>query len=191
MNRQPTLYDKIDCIVVKVIKYISYISAACLSIIMFIAFLNVVGEKLHKAGIQSITGIRMANEIIQYMHIPLVFLSAAYVTLDRGHTSIDIVTKRFPWQLRKVFIAIGYALGALICGYISYRAIFVLLPKQLSTFATITGNSSGWPVWPFAIIEGVGFFALSISFLWSIVRIMSGHLTREEEIPVESEAETL
>jgi TRAP-type C4-dicarboxylate transport system permease small subunit len=115
----------------------------------------------------------MSNEIIQYMHIPLVYLSAAYVTLDHGHTSIDLVTSKFPISVRKGLRIFGNLMGVGICGFISYRAFFVLVPKHIASHATINSVATGWPVWPFSLAEAVGFLALAVSFLWAIVRILA------------------
>ena len=167
-----TLYDRLDHIIVTVIRFLSYISTVCLAIIMFIAFFNVIGEKLHKAGLTAITGIRMSNEIIQYMHIPLVYLSAAYVTLDQGHTSIDLLTGKFPIAVRRWLQIGGSLMGVAVCGFIGYRALFALMPKHIASFATINSTASGWPVWPFSLMEAIGFFALAVSFLWAVVRIL-------------------
>ena len=73
MSKQsPTLYDKVDDGIVKILKYVSYISSVCLIAIMFVAFFNVLGEKIFHKGIPAST------EIIQYLHIPVVFLACGY-----------------------------------------------------------------------------------------------------------------
>ena len=68
-NSNRTLYEKIDSMIVRVLKYVSYISVVCLLVIMFVAFFNVLGEKIFHKGIPAST------EIIQYLHIPVVFLA--------------------------------------------------------------------------------------------------------------------
>ena len=186
--QQPTLYDRIDKIVVTALKWLSYVSAVFLVAIMFIAFFNVVGEKLRKIGVSFASGIKSSTEIIQYFHIPLVFLSAAYVTLDHGHTSIDLVTSHFPIKVRRGLRAFGYLLGAAVSGFISYRTLFVLMPKHISTFSTINGAATGWPVWPFSLMQGIGFFALAISFIWAIVRTLTGHDNLVPKTEVKTEA---
>jgi len=164
------LYKKIDRVLVSIIKTVSYISAVCLVIIMLIAFFNVIGEKLAKAGVSWMKGIPMAAELIQYFHIPVVFLAAGYVTLDRGHTRIDMLSSRFSAPVQKVLLSIGHALGAGISLFISYRAFFVLTVRFYSCSSRIAAISGAWPRWPFALIHGLGFFLLGISFLWAIVR---------------------
>ncbi len=170
-----TVFQKIDRTLVSVIKTISYISAVCLVIIMLIAFLNVVGEKLAKAGVPFVSGIPMSMALIQYFHIPVVFLASAFVTLDRGHTAIDMLSSKFPKAVQKFFIVLGHALGAAITLFISYRAFFVLMVRFYETKSPITSQTSvvAWPKWPFAFVHGLGFLLLGISFIWAIVRVFA------------------
>jgi TRAP-type C4-dicarboxylate transport system permease small subunit len=154
---------KIDSAVVKVIKCISYISGICLIGIMLVAFFNVLGEKILHHGIPAST------EIIQYLHIPVVFLAAAYVTLDIGHTKIDLLSSHFPKAVQAFFTTLGNLLGAFICGFIGYRGL-VQMNKFISTHAKSSTTGVGFAKWPFALIFAIGFFLLALSFLWSIVR---------------------
>jgi TRAP-type C4-dicarboxylate transport system permease small subunit len=167
----------VDSIVVKIFKYVSYISGVCLIAIMFVAFFNVLGEKiLHK-------GIPASTEIIQYLHIPVVFLACAYVTVDRGHTKIDLLSSHFPMWLQQLCTTLGNLIGAFICGFVGYRGI-VQMNKFISTHAKSSTTGVGFVKWPFALIFAIGFFLLAFSFLWSIVRQYVGKTpesTNEEE----------
>ncbi len=177
-NEQPatSLFRKIDNIVVMIAKGISYISGIFLVAIMLIAFFNVIGEKLKVAGVPYMGGVPMASALIQYFHIPVVFLAAGYVTLDRGHTSIDMLSSHFPKVVQKFFIIIGHLLGAAICLFISYRAIFVLMMRDIQKGVTIsTSFTNAWPEWPFALMHGVGFLIMAITFLWSVVRVLNNY----------------
>lgn len=98
MSEFKNTLKKADEIIVNTVKYISYTSGVCMVGIMFVAFFNVIGEKLRQLGFP-VTGIPASTEIIQYLHIPVVFLSAAYITFDRGHTRIDLLSSKFPKPL--------------------------------------------------------------------------------------------
>lgn len=177
-----TTFDRVDALVFKLIKWISYISGVCLVGIMLVAFFNLVGEKLGKLANDMawtwfpdfIGGIPLSTEIIQYLHIPVVFLATAYVTLDRGHTAIDMLSSKFPKAMQKFFSLLGNLLGVAVTGFIAYRGFFVLVPRQMETFAKISSSSFAPPLWPFGVIHSVGFLLMAISFLWAIVRILSG-----------------
>ena len=167
-NHAPTLFDRVDSWIVKILKWVSYISAICLVAIMLVAFFNVLGEKLRQAGLP-ITGIPASTEIIKYLHIPVVFLAAAFVTLDRGHTRIDLLSSHFPKWLQQVCTTIGNLIGAVICGIITWRA-FVQMSKHIARHTMSSVSGVGFPLWPFSLMTAVGFALLAVSFLWSIAR---------------------
>lgn len=162
------IFDQVDRVVVKIIKSISYISGVCLVGIMLTAFFNVLGEKLRALGLP-ITGIPASTEIIQYLHIPVVFSATAYVTLDRGHTRIDLLSSKFSKVWQKLFITFGNICGILICAFVSQRG-FVQMGKFITRHKMSSVSGIGFPLWPFALIMAMGFALLSFSFLWSIIR---------------------
>ena len=148
---QKTVFAKIDGVVTRTLKYIAYVSAVCLLGIMLVAFFNVLGEKLRKLGLP-VTGIPASTEIVQYLHIPVVFLAAAFVTLDRGHTRIDLLCAKFPKVLQKIFAIIGDLCGIVICALISYRG-FIQMGKFISRHRMSSVSGVGFPLWPFALIR--------------------------------------
>ena len=162
----PTLYEKLDSVIVRILKYVSYVSGACLILIMFVAFFNVLGEKIFHKGIPAST------EIIQYLHIPVVFLACGYVTLDTGHTKIDLLSSKFPKTVQTVCTVIGNLLGCFICAFVGARGI-VQMNKFISTHAKSSTTGVGFAKWPFALIFSIGFFLLAFSFIWATVRIFA------------------
>lgn len=181
MSNQPrTLYEKMDNVIVKIFKYVSYISGICLVAIMFVAFFNVLGEKIFHKGIPAST------EIIQYLHIPVVFLGCAYVTMDTGHTKIDLLSAKLPKGVQQVINTIGNLLAAFICGFVGYRGM-IQMGKFISTHAKSSTTGIGFAKWPFALIFSVGFFLLAFSFLWAIVRQYKGVPGADEKNEEEAE----
>lgn len=162
-NKSPSLYEKADSVVVRVLKYVSYVSGVCLIAIMLVAFFNVLGEKILHHGIPAST------EIIQYLHIPVVFLACGYVTLDTGHTKIDLLSRRLPEKVQVVLTTIGYLLGAAISAFVGARGI-VQMQKFIRTHAKSSTTGVGFAKWPFALIFSIGFFLLAFSFVWAITR---------------------
>ena len=183
-----TAFAKVDSVVTRVLKYIAYISAVCLLGIMLVAFINVIGEKLRKLGLP-VTGIPASTEIVQYLHIPVVFLAAAFVTLDRGHTRIDLLCVKLPKALQKVFGIIGNLCGIGICTLISYRG-FIQMGKFISRHKMSSVSGVGFPLWPFALIMSVGFILLALSFLWAIVRDLAGYQPPAPADPMADQADT-
>ena len=162
---------KVDQVIRKILRVFCWMSAVALIIIMFVAFFNMVGEKLGRAGIDWAQGIPNSTQIIQYFHIPLVFLAAGYVTLDQGHTRIDLLIQKWP-KMEKTFLAIGHILGAAISFFISYRGVFVTLADNLRLNAHISTTADSWQVWPFTVCHCLGFFLLGCSFVWALVRMI-------------------
>lgn len=166
-------FQLVDDKIMAFFHFFANISAIALCLILAIAFLDVVGAKLHKAGIDWIHGIANSMNMIKYCHIPLVFLTAGYVTLDQGHTRIDLLSSHLPDWLQKVFMLIGHVLGAALSFFISYVAAANILTADFAKQKTITNiPGSGWPKWPFTIFHVFGFALLGLSFVWAIVRMV-------------------
>lgn len=162
---------RVDMIVKKVLRFFCWLSAVALIVIMLIAVINVIGEKLRSAGAAWAHGIPNSNYLIQYFHIPLVFLAAGYVTIDQGHTRIDLLIQKWP-KVEKVAMFIGHILGAAISFFISYRGITVTLAKDFAKNIRITSTATAPKAWPFTICHCVGFFLLGCSFIWALVRMI-------------------
>ena len=177
------MMDKIDTAICRVLRVIVWVSAACLVGIMLVAFFNVLGEKLRSAGLP-VSGIPASTEIIQYLHIPVVYLAAAFVTLERGHTRIDLLSTKFPTVLQKIFTILGDILGIGVCVLISWRG-FVQMGKFIARHRMSSVSGVGFPLWPFALIMAVGFILLTLSLIWHIIREVTGYTP-----PQTAEAET-
>ena len=134
-------FMRVDLVVKKVLRFFCWLSAVALIIIMLIAFINVIGEKLARAGVTWAKGIPNSNYLIQYFHIPLVFLAAGYVTIDQGHTRIDLLIQKLP-MVEKIAMAVGHVLGAALAFFISYRGVFVTLVKDFEKNMRITSTAT-------------------------------------------------
>lgn len=162
---------RVDQVVRKILRFFCWLSAVALMVVMFVAFFNMAGEKLGRLGISWAQGIPNSTAIIQYFHIPLVFLAAGYVTLDQGHTRIDLLIQKWP-KAEKIFMLIGHVLGAAVSFFISYRGVFVTLADNLRLNARINTTADSWVAWPFTLCHCVGFFLLGCSFIWAFVRMI-------------------
>ena len=165
--------EKIDTMACRILKYIAWVSAVCLVVIMLVAFFNVLGEKLRGVGVP-ISGIPASTEIIQYLHIPVVYLAAAYVTLDRGHTRIDLLSAKFPTALQRCFTVIGDILGIGVSGLIAWRG-FVQMGKFIARHKMSSVSGVGFALWPFVLIMSLGYILLALSLIFHIVREVSGY----------------
>ena len=162
-GKQEGWFQKTDRIVMKVLWAVSVISGICLIGIMIVAFFNVLGEKILHQGVPGST------EIITYLHVPVVFLAAAYVTLDNGHTTIDLISKHLPKSLQKALATVGYIIACGICLFVGYNG-FVRMGELISHHTKSSVSGFGFPVWPFAFLFSAGVILLALSFVWAIVR---------------------
>ena len=175
-------WGKADSVIVKIIRTISYVAAVCLVGIMFVAFFNVLGEKIFHKGIPAST------EIIKYLHVPAVFLCAGFVTLDRGQTNIDLLSQKFPKKMQAVINIFSFLLGAAISAFVGYRGL-VQMSKHIANHVKSNVTGFGFALWPFSLIFAVGFFMLAFSFLWSIVRVLVPKEDKVKEPAPEAEIE--
>jgi TRAP-type C4-dicarboxylate transport system permease small subunit len=160
------MFLKADRAVVRILRWMSYISGACLVGIMFVAFFNVLGEKMFKSGIP------MSTELIQYLHIPVVFLACAFVTLDRGQIKIDLLSSRLPPTVGLICSLLGDVLGMFICAFIAARG-FIQTGKFVERHAMSSISGIGFPLWPFGVVFSFGFALFAFSFFWSLCRKFS------------------
>lgn len=146
-----------------VMKWISYISAVCLLVITLLSTADVVASKFFNHGITN------ATDIVTYLNIPVVFLSAAYVQLERGHTHIDLIYTHFPMWGQKIVHTVGNILGVGVSAFISFRAVLSTIQK-FETAEKSSSSASAFIVWPFAAMIAIGFLLMAVAFLWSLVR---------------------
>ncbi len=186
MKKAHPTFDKVDGAVYKGIRYVSYVAAVFLLAIMLLAVVNVVLEKLHKMGVP-VSGIGDTKQWIQYMNVCLVYFATAYVTLERGHSSMDLLTRRYPVSVQKILSAIAYLAGTAIFGYIGYQGVVKVLMGQLANNARINETlATSFPQWPFGAAYSFGFFLLAFSCLWAVVRICFGKPPAAETVDVEA-----
>jgi TRAP-type mannitol/chloroaromatic compound transport system permease small subunit len=154
---------RFDNAIFNVMKWISYISAICLLIITLLSTADVVASKFFRHGITN------ATDIVTYLNIPVVFLSAAYVQLERGHTHIDLIYTHFPRWGQKIVHTVGNILGAGVSAFIGYRAVLFTVQK-LQILEKSSSAASAFVTWPFAALIALGFLLMAVAFLWSLVR---------------------
>ncbi len=159
----PDALVRLDDTIFNVMKAVSYVSAVCLLVITVLSTFDVAGTKIFKHGITN------ATDIVTYLNIPVVFLSTAFVQLERGHTHIDLIYTHFPKGVQKLIHTVGNLLGLAVSIFIGYRAI-LLTTQKLASVEKSSSAASAFIVWPFAALIALGFFLLACAFLWSLIR---------------------
>jgi TRAP-type C4-dicarboxylate transport system permease small subunit len=189
-KEQRSGFDKVDQVIYKLLRYISYGATFFLFVTMMIAVINVVLEKLHKLGVP-VSGIGDTVNWIKYMNVCVVYLCTAYITLERGHSGIDLLTRHYPKIVQRILSGIAYLAGAVVIGYISYLGYVKVFAGQLANNARINDTlATSFPQWPFGLVYFVGMGLLSFSCLWAFVRICFGRKPAQEAVdPEEVNAE--
>ncbi len=177
-EKDNTLFDRIDRVILAVTRWISYGSGICLFIIMVLAFCNVVTSKLMSRAIPN------ATDIVAYLNVPICFLSVAYVQLERGHTNIMLLQRHFHPVPAKIVRIVSHLLGAGVCGIIGWRAI-IQTGKWFASHQTASSNISSIKIWPYACILAFGYLLLALCFLWSVVREFAGRPLQQPPLPGE------
>lgn len=166
-----TVFDKVDNVVYRALRIVSYMATAFLALIMVIAVVNVILEKLAKAGLP-VSGVASSTNWIQFLNVGVVYLATAYVTLERGHAGVDLLTKHYPKTVQRILYAFAHLSGSVVIGYIAYRGFVKVLAEQLSNNARINSTlGSSFPQWPFGVIYCVGMSLFAFSFFWGFLRI--------------------
>lgn len=165
-DKPVSTFDKIDRVICTGVKYVSYLGAVALLVIALIATVDAIATKVFHSPIRNVT------EFVTYMNVPVVFFCIGFVQLDRGHTHIDLIYRRFPQVMHKIIHIIGYVIGVAVCGFAGWRGI-VLTMQKFSTMTYASGPTS-FLIWPFVVCIGVGYLVLAISFLWCIPRELKG-----------------
>lgn len=170
-KKTPDWFVRADSKVMLVYKAASYIALLCLVAIMLIAFIDVIGEKLSKLGLP-VSGIPYYSDWVAYLHVPVVFMSVGFITVERGHTVVDILTSKFHAVIRRITEYFSMILGVAISAFLFYRATWVLLPDIMEHGVTIANSSYSPPSWPFAAVYCIGLLLMTFSFLWALLRLI-------------------
>lgn len=162
--RENSIFQKMDQWLLKANRMISYGAMICLTVIMLLAFFDMISTKLLKVSITN------ATELVQYLNVPVVFLAIGYVELERGSTRIELLISRFPYRARKLCLAGGNILGVIVCALTAYLSAQMTLGKAAAHTRATAGQASSFFIWPFCLMLALGYFLVGLSFLWNTVR---------------------
>jgi len=184
-------FDKVDNGIFKTLKCVSYAATVFLAAMMVLAVVNVVLEKLKKIGVP-VEGIGDTPNWIMFMNIGVVFLASAYVTLERGHSGVDLLTRHYPKIVQEVLSALSHLAGFVVFVFVSYLGYIKVLIPQLENNARINDTlASSFPQWPFGALYIFGMALLAFSQLWGVVRVCMGRPAASDAANLEKESKEL
>lgn len=161
-----TNLNNLDVAITKMIKGFSVIATICMILVMLIAVADIVLAKFLKTALPG------APELIENLNIPLVFLAAAFVQVDRGHTRITLLLERFPAVVQRAIKLLGHFLGIVLCSFFCWLSI-----NKLQNVIEIKASADGawpFPLWPFVASLVLGFVLMTIAFALTFIREIRG-----------------
>ena len=162
------VFWKIDRAMRAAAKAVSYIPPVCLLAVAVVATVNIITTKLFHWGVPSV------NDWIAYFLIPIVYLSLAYVQLDRGMVAVDFLSSRLPAWFNNAINTVWDLIFSLVAFYIA-RNMFTLMGEQFR----LHKRSS--------VLAGVGMALYGVCILWTMVRRFVRPETEDIAAPADGE----
>ena len=159
-----TVAEKIDKVVYKIMYIVSLFAALSLVVAALVCTVDSLSTKIFSYSLPN------GTEWVTYLNIPIVFLAIGFIQVERGSTTVDIVSQKFPNGLKKVLEFIGYLFGFVISAFLTYCEINLTITK-ITTGAKSSSAAIAFPVWPFAMVIAIGYGMAAIAFLWCLFRM--------------------
>jgi len=155
-------YNRVDRGYTAFTRWLSYLAGIALGAITLVCFIDVIGWKFFGWTLPS------ATDLVKYLNLVLVFLAAAYVQMDRGSVSIELLQNKFHRVVKLAMRILASVLGAGVSFFAAYRSWY-----QLSDLYTRNAMADGewhFRVWPFQAVLVLGFACLGLAFILTIGR---------------------
>lgn len=170
-NEPPELdYSRADRWFKTFTRWLSYVAGAALGVITLVCFVDVIGWKFFNWTIPS------ASDLVTQLNLVVVFLAAAFVQMDRGSVSIELLQNKFTRVVKLATRIFASVLGAAICFFAAYRG-WTNMADFLDENAMVDGVWR-FKVWPYAAVLVLGFVCLAIAFLFTIARDVTNYRQR-------------
>lgn len=146
------------------------LSAICLSIMVVIAFVNVIGRYVLGASLS------FTDEATTYLFVLLSLLGAAIAAKRGAHLGLTIILDVVSPKVEKILKSIGLILAVVFSGSIFYYGIFMTM-RQFARGQITAGMQ--WPEWIFGSFVPIGAFFLTIRFLQVLIREIKSPTEKE------------
>lgn len=136
-------------------RFETIILVAVLSIMVLLAFLQVVLRNLFDEGIL------WGDTFLRHLVLWVGFLGASLATREKKHINIDLFTRFFKGKSKALILSITNLFAAVVCWFLTSAAwTFVMDEKEFNS--TIFSDI---PAWYFQIIIPIGFLLMAFRFL--------------------------
>lgn len=182
--------EKVDKVIFKFMYGVSILAGLSLILAALLCTVDSLSSKIFSFSIPN------GTEWVTYLNIPIVFLAMGYIQVERGNTTVDLISKKFPKALQKIIQIFGCLLGFAISAFLAYCEFDLTLDK-LQAGSKASSAASSFVVWPFALVIAIGYALVAISFLWCIFRVIlipperrQGALVMEMPAPADAPEKT-
>lgn len=133
------------------------------ALILVLSVADIFGSKFLNRGVPG------ANAFVEELNVVVVFMSIAYVQLHRKHVTINMLHRFMsPWVKHAITLS-GDVLGILTGIFFSWRT-FVLMQNMISVSDIKNAAAVEFPLWPFALVNLIGFVMLTVAYVLCFVR---------------------
>lgn len=143
-----------------------YAAAIALIACMLIAFIDVIIAKLFGSSI------KYATEVITYLDVPIAYLGMGYTWSHGKMTTVDLMYGKLPRAVRKVTTLIFDMIGCGVCIFLAKLAFDGMIDYM--NRGVMSNVREGFVVWPFYLLEFIGWVVLAVAFLATFVRLLLG-----------------
>lgn len=163
-------YGRLDRWFTRFTKWMSYVAACALGVVTLVCFVDVITWKLFGWTVPS------ATDLVTYLNLVLVFMAAAYVQMDRGSVSIELLQNKFQKVVKLATRVFGSVLGVGVCFFAAYRGWFRLVDMYNSN--AMADGAWHFRLWPYQAVLVFGFVCLGLAFLFAIARNVANYRRR-------------
>lgn len=154
-----------------------YLLVIMLGLMVILVFGNVVLRYAFNSGLV------FSEEISRFLFMWLTLIGALVVMRDRAHLGMSMLVNRMGLTGRKISRFFS-DVGSLICCVLLTDGAWKLLVIVLNERSPVTGISMGWVYSSLLVCSG----GMCVLLLISLFRLLTGRLSDDELIPVESSA---
>lgn len=162
--RKPKIWGVVDRIYDKMAEIMVDVGAVALIVCMAVAFFDMLATKLFGSSI------KYSVEIVTYLDVPIAYLGMGYTFLHGDMTCVDLVSEHFSLKVRKICEIIFDILGFATCVFMTKLAV----DNTMDHFSrgVLSGVKDGFAIWPFVLLETIGWAFLALAFLFCLMRIV-------------------
>jgi len=152
--------SNIERITERVLKKIHYAGMVFALLMMLLTTVHAVGRYILGLPVPGLV------ELSSYMMVTMIFLTAPYTALVKGHIAIGVIVDRFPLRTQAIIDILVYSLCLVVSVITAWqtfvRGFYIMEEKQVSTILSI-------PNAPFIFVVAIGWSMFSVAILIHIV----------------------